>query len=100
MRIAEIMSSLPAVFGEWIQGEPFETLCERARRLPARAVMSTPVVTATEDEPIEAVVERMLRFDVNRIPVVRDGALVGIVARHDLLKLMLGARAGEAVSRS
>jgi CBS domain-containing protein len=29
------------------------------------------------------------RDPTNRIPIVRDGELVGIVARHDLLKLML-----------
>jgi CBS domain-containing protein len=80
----------PTLFGEWTQGEPFEALCERARRLPARAVMSSPVVTASVEESIETVVERMLRSDVNRIPVVRGGELVGVVARHDLLKLMLG----------
>lgn len=81
---------LPTVFGEWIQGEPFEALCERARRLPARKIMSSPVVTASEEELVEPVVERMLHADVNRIPIVRDGVPVGIVARHDLLKLMLG----------
>lgn len=34
----------------------------------------------------------MLRYDVNRIPVLRDTVLVGIVARYDLLKLMLEER--------
>lgn len=91
-------TKLPMVFGEWLQGEPFEALCERARRLPARAVMSSPVVTASEEEPLETVVERMLHTDVNRIPILRDGDLVGIVARHDLLKLMLGGRTTTAVS--
>jgi CBS domain-containing protein len=91
-------TKLPAVFGEWMQGEPFEALCERARRLPARAIMSSPVVTASEEEPVETVVERMLHAEVNRIPSVRDGELVGIVARHDLLKLMLGVRTTTAVS--
>lgn len=28
-------------------------------------------------------------YDINRIPVVRDGVPVGIVARHDLLKMMI-----------
>jgi CBS domain-containing protein len=91
-------TKLPTVFGAWMQGEPFEALCERARRLPAGAIMSSPVVTASEEEPVEAVVERMLHADVNRIPVLRDGDLVGIVARHDLLKLMLGARTTTAVT--
>jgi CBS domain-containing protein len=45
-------------------------------------------VTATEDDTVTAVVERLLRHDISRLPVVRDGVPVGIVARHDLLKLL------------
>jgi len=30
----------------------------------------------------------MVQKDLKRVPVVRDGVPVGIVARHDLLKLM------------
>jgi len=31
----------------------------------------------------------MLNRDLNRIPVVRDGVPVGIVARFDLLRMMM-----------
>jgi CBS domain-containing protein len=79
----------PEVFGRWLAGSSFEELCEQARRLPVAEVMSSPVITAEEEEPVEAVVERMLEHDVSRVPVLRDGVLVGIVARHDLLKLVL-----------
>jgi CBS domain-containing protein len=54
--------------------------------------MNHYVVTVTEADSVEKVVELMLHHDVNRIPVVRDGTPVGIVARHDLLRLMLHDR--------
>jgi len=35
------------------------------------------------------VIEVMLQRHVNRLPVVRDGKLVGVITRHDLLKLII-----------
>ena len=54
--------------------------------------MTRDVITVQENATIEEVLELMLRYDVNRIPVVRDKVLIGIVARYDLLKLMLQER--------
>ncbi len=51
--------------------------------------MDAAVVTVTEGEPVADVVERMLRHDITRVPVVRDGVPVGVVARHDLLRMMV-----------
>ena len=42
--------------------------------------------TATEDMPLDEVVQLMERNDVKRLPVVRGDALVGIVTRSDLLR--------------
>jgi CBS domain-containing protein len=50
--------------------------------------MSTSVVTVTENDSIEKVLELILRYDINRIPVVKDRKPVGIVARRDLLRVM------------
>jgi len=52
-------------------------------------VMTGPVVTVSEDDTVTRAVELMLKHDVNRLPVVRDGRPVGIVARHDLLRMMM-----------
>jgi CBS domain-containing protein len=51
----------------------------------AAAIMSKPLVTAAPNDPIEVVVERMRTAGVRRLPVVRDGALTGLVAFDDLL---------------
>jgi len=52
--------------------------------------MTTPIVTVFEEDGVEHVLELMLRHGYYRIPVVRDGKPVGIIARHDLLRLVLG----------
>jgi nucleotide-binding universal stress UspA family protein/predicted transcriptional regulator len=79
----------PQLFGEWISKEEIEAIYAAGRRMRAREIMHTPVVTAAEGEPVADVVEKMLRHDITRVPVVRDGVPIGIVARHDLLRLMV-----------
>ena len=51
-------------------------------------IMVTEVTLATEETPLEEIARLMLRYDVNHIPVVHDGAPVGIIGRHDFLRLI------------
>lgn len=81
------MFRAPQLFGTWL-GNDAEGLYEGARNIPAREIMSTNVVTVKENDSIEAVLNLILKHDINRIPVVRDRKPVGIVARHDLLRMM------------
>jgi len=62
-------------------------------------VMTRDVVVATEDMPLDAAVELMERKHVKRLPVVREGRVVGIVARANLLHA-LAANAPPAARRS
>lgn len=55
---------------------------EQAR---ARDFMSQPLVTADAKEPLERIAERMRETGVRRMPIVRDGKLIGLVALDDLL---------------
>lgn len=52
-------------------------------------VMTKEVVTAAPDATLRELVELMERHGVKRIPIVRDGALVGVVSRADLLCALL-----------
>jgi CBS domain-containing protein len=55
---------------------------------PVSAVMSSPVSTAPESEPLERTLQRMRVQGVRRLPVVdAQGALQGLVAMDDLLEL-------------
>ncbi|MGA0609291.1 CBS domain-containing protein [Caldimonas sp. KR1-144] len=49
-------------------------------------VMSDHVVYCGEDEDVEAVLQIMGEDQIRRLPVVRDGRLVGIVALADLAR--------------
>ena len=62
---------------------------EEARTTPVKEIMSKNVIFVTEDDSVDKVVRLMLDRDLNRIPVVRDDVPVGIVARYDLLQLMM-----------
>ena len=60
-------------------------------------VMTHNVVTAEEDTPVHVLASRMIRYAVNRLPIVRAGEVVGIVTRADVLKVFL--RSDELLER-
>jgi CBS domain-containing protein len=51
-------------------------------------VMTQPVQTVSEDAPLDEIVNIMERHRIKRVPVVRDGKLVGIVSRANLLRAL------------
>lgn len=61
------------------------------RGLRVGDIMTGEVVTASEDTPLEGLVERLRRYKVKRIPIVRDGIPVGIVSRADLMRAVLSS---------
>jgi CBS domain-containing protein len=52
-------------------------------------VMTTEVETISEDTPAGDIVDAMERDGIKRLPVVRDGRVVGIVSRADLLRALI-----------
>ncbi len=81
--------SAPQLFGQWLPVDGIEKLYEEARTKTVGEIMSRSVVKVTEDDTIEEVIELLLYRELNRIPVVRDDVPVGIIARYDLLKLIV-----------
>jgi CBS domain-containing protein len=59
----------------------------RAEGLTAEELMTTDVLTCAPAEPVAIVVRRMIRHDVRTLPVLKDGRLVGVLSRHDILSL-------------
>jgi CBS domain-containing protein len=52
----------------------------------AQDIMSSPVITVDEDTDLIAVAELLFTKRIKRAPVVRNGQLVGVISRADLIK--------------
>lgn len=52
-------------------------------------VMTGDAVTVTEDDSLETVVELMERRRIKRLPVLRNGKMVGIVSRANLMHALV-----------
>jgi CBS domain-containing protein len=75
--------------GWWLRmfGDERERAAEYARAHGSRAdqVMTRNVVTVTEDTSLDAIARLLEEHRIKRVPVVRNGKLVGIVSRANLL---------------
>jgi CBS domain-containing protein len=49
-------------------------------------VMTRTVITATPDTPLHEIAEKMEKYGIKRLPILRDGKLVGIVSRANLVQ--------------
>lgn len=58
----------------------------------AKDVMTSPVVTISDEASLPDLVRVLERHKVKRVPVVRDGKLVGIISRADILREFLKSR--------
>jgi len=54
----------------------------------AEHIMTSPVVSVKSTDSIARLASKMVEAQANPIPVIDNGKLVGIVSRHDLLKLI------------
>ena len=76
-----------------------ETLSEEfltSLRVPertAREVMSAPVVTVDEETESAEIARLLAEYRIKRVPVLRDGRVVGIVSRADLLRALAAEQA-------
>ncbi|MBO8158246.1 CBS domain-containing protein [Thermosyntropha sp.] len=52
-------------------------------------VMTTRVIMVEEDTPVSEVARLMQSEKVNRIPVVKEGKITGIITRNDILKSLV-----------
>ena len=77
--------------GEALNPE-FVAMLHAAERT-ARDVMSAPVVTVDEDADIAEIARLLTTNRIKRVPVVREGRIVGIVSRADLLRGLAQERA-------
>ncbi len=74
--------------GETLSPEFLATL--RSTERTAGDVMTAPAVTVTEAAEVTDIAELLTSRHIKRVPVLRDGRVVGIVSRFDLLRTIAG----------
>jgi CBS domain-containing protein len=52
-------------------------------------IMTAPVISVTEDTPVEDIVQIMEQRHIKRVPVVRGHTLIGIVTRANMLRALV-----------
>jgi CBS domain-containing protein len=62
----------------------------RAHGRHVRDVMTPAVVSVAHDAALEEVVATMEQNRIKRLPVTRDGRVVGVISRSDLLRALVG----------
>lgn len=90
---ADIMEMfLPRIRGEETGGpdgaDPVTGETDPGER-SVRDVMQRSVFSARADETVEAVADRMIRKEIERLPVVEEGRLVGFLTRGDIIRRLL-----------
>jgi len=80
-----------------------ETLAGEYVKAHARKVgdlMTAKVITAAPETPLHEIAALLERNSIKRIPIVKDGQLVGIVSRANLVQAMASARQELQISLS
>ena len=85
----ELLSESPARAAEYA----------KSRGRTAKDVMTTNVVTVLESTTLREIADLMEKHRIKRVPVMRDGRLVGIVSRANLLQGLASGTISETVSR-
>ena len=77
------------LFGATGSADQLERLFQNLKDRKVWEAMSQDVVTIEETAPFDIVIDTMLKKKTHRLPVIRNGALAGIVTRLDLLKAIV-----------
>ena len=77
---------IPAFFGEWLKDGEIESIVSAAKDKKCSEIMTPSIVTIEHDADIGSCAELMAKRSIKRLPVVKDGKVVGIVTRADLVK--------------
>jgi CBS domain-containing protein len=82
-----------SLFGAYLElpgsHRQFEEDLRRAVGATVGEVMEDEIVTCSEDDTLERAATIMHERKVSRLPVVRDGLLVGIIGRSDIIRAII-----------
>ena len=72
-------------FVEEVEEKEIAKAFQEIGNVKVKELMIREVVFVTPNDPVERIVRLMVKNKVNRIPVVENGVLVGIVTRGDVI---------------
>jgi len=61
----------------------------RLNQQQVREIMHTAIISADEEAPLVELADLMLKRGIKRVPIVRDGVLVGVVSRADVVRAVV-----------
>lgn len=78
----------PVLFEKWARPDRAAEIYTNARRNTARDVMSREFVCVDADAGVGYITQLMVERNVHRVLVTRNGCLVGIITRLDLIRVL------------
>lgn len=79
------------LFRKWLGPGGLVEAYREAERIPLKDAMNPNPIVALPDDNIEHVAELMLENRINHVPIVQEERVIGIVTRHDFLRLAANA---------
>lgn len=83
-----LVENIYSLFGASTSLKHIEDLSHRVGSKLVKEVMSHPVASIKADAPIVEIIELMLNRGIHRLPVTEEKRIIGIITRHDFLKLI------------
>lgn len=78
-----------SLMGAWVDPQHLEECYAELRQARAEEIMARDFAAISPGTPTGEAARLMVRLDRNHLPVVEQGRLAGILARHDLLRALL-----------
>lgn len=82
---------------DWViyleSGKKFEKELKKMTGQTVGEIYSTEVLTVAPDAPVSAVADLMSSERINSVPVVEGRKVIGIIARIDMIRTMIGKKA-------
>lgn len=77
------------LYGPWmLPDEVIAEMYRRSRSTTVEQAMTRQVVAYAEDSAVTDIARAMMEHNINRVPIVADKKVIGIVSRGDIVKAM------------
>lgn len=70
---------------EGVEDSQLKSISEEISNLEVSSIMKRTVLTTSPDAPLMEVLKSMIEMDVNRVPVIEKGVVLGIITRGDIV---------------